>query len=327
VSVGIDPFGTRYVADMGASTVRRIDKGVVSTVMGQPGIAGSVDGPGVGGLLNHPRALTVSPDGNYIYIADTDNDEIRLFNPKGNGIYFGPIITTLAGSAGAQGTADGDSSHARFTAPGGIAMTANYTLYVGDSGTDRVRQLVQGFPALVSSVAGVATSAGTNDGPASTAQFNAPTGVATDSAGNLFIADTGNDIIRRVGTDGIVSTVAGVAGAPGFADGVGSAARFNAPTSLVFDSLGNLFVADTGNHAIRRIAPSYLVSTVIGTGTPGHQNGAGTASQLNSPRGLAFDGSGTLLYVADTGNNVIRVASTKAPTVTAAPPRRRAVMH
>jgi DNA-binding beta-propeller fold protein YncE len=109
-------------------------------------------------------------------------------------------------------------------------------------------------------------------------------------------------------------------------DGIGAVARFDHPTSLAFDSLGNLYVADTGNHAIRRIAPSHLVSTLIGTGAPGHKNGAGTIAMLSAPGGIAFDPSG-LLYIPDIGNNVIRVATTTAPPPSESLPRRRAARH
>jgi uncharacterized repeat protein (TIGR01451 family) len=326
VSLGIDMFGIMWVADMGASTIRRVSKGIVATIAGQPGVTGSTDGPATLTSFNHPHALTVGAGGASVYIADTDNQTIRVLYPTGNGIYFGPIMTSLAGSPGQQGTTDAADEKARFTSPAGIALTPNYTIYVGDTGTDRVRRLSQGSPVNVTSVAGTAVTAGSNDGPANTATFDGPTGVAIDAGGNIFVADTGNDLIRRVGTDGVVTTVAGVSGAAGFVDGIGSAARFDHPTSLAFDPLGNLYVVDTGNHAIRRIAPSHLVTTMIGTGAPGHKNGLGTTALLSSPGGIAFDPSG-VLYIADTGNNVIRVATTTAPVYSAPLPRRRAVAH
>jgi sugar lactone lactonase YvrE len=324
-SIGIDMFGTMWVADMGASTIRRIAKGIVATIAGEPGVTGSEDGPAAAAELNHPRALTVGPGGGTVYIADTDNQLIRVLYPAGNGIYFGPFMATLAGSAGQRGTTDAVADKARFTSPGGVGLSSNYTIYVGDSGTDRIRSLTQ-LSSDVHSVAGTATTAGATDGPANTAQFNGPTGVAVDTAGNVFVADTDNDLIRRIGTDGVVSTVAGAPGTAGFADGIGSAARFDHPTSLAFDALGNLYVADTGNHAIRRIAPSHLVSTMIGTGVPGHKNGAGTTAMLSSPSGIAFDLSGTL-YIADRGNNVIRAATTTPPAPSEPQPRRRAAKH
>lgn len=324
-SLGIDMFGTMWIADMGASTIRRIADGIVTTIAGEPGVTGSIDGIAISAELNHPRALAVGAGGSAVYIADTDNQVIRVLFPSGNGIYFGPYMATLAGSPGQQGTTDAVAEKARFTVPAGVAVTPDYTIYVGDTGTDRIRRLTQ-LSSDVHSVAGTAAAAGTNDGPASTAHFDGPTGVAIDAAGNVFVADTENDVIRRIGADGIVTTVAGVPGTAGFIDGIGSAARFDHPTSLAFDSQGNLYVADTGNHAIRRMAPSHLVSTMIGIGAPGHRNGVGTAAMLSSPGGIAFDPSG-LLYIADTGNNLIRVATTTPPTPAESQPRRRAAKH
>jgi secreted PhoX family phosphatase len=281
-----------FVADMDTSTIRRITRGNVATVAGIPGVTGSNDGTVGNSTLNHPRALAVSAGG-YVYIADTDNHLIRFFFPSGNGVVFGPFLVTLAGSPGVQGTADGMGGSARFSSPGGIAVSMNYTLFVGDTKNDRVRQVGQN---------GVVTSV-------TAPQFRGPTGIALDGEGNIYVADTESNVIRRIGVDGQVASVAGSVGSSGLADGVGATARFNHPTALAFDRLGNLFVVDTGNHAIRRIAPSHLVTTVVAGGT------------LNSPNGIAFDGSGRL-FIADTGNNVIRVAIARSASA-----RRRSAHH
>jgi sugar lactone lactonase YvrE len=323
-SLGVDVYGKMFIADAGASTIRRITPdGTVSTLIGEPGVTGSEDGTGGFGYLNHPRALAVSAGG-YVYIADTDNQAIRILYPTGNGIVFGPFLVTLAGSAGMQGASDGMGAGARFTAPAGIAVTPDYTLFVGDTGTDRIRQLH--LTAVVTSLAGVSGSPGATDGPAATAEFHGPTGVTIDAAGNVYIADTENDVIRRLGADGMVTTIAGSAGVSGFVDGAGNASRFNHPTALALDALGNLYVADTGNHAIRRIAPSHFVTTIIGTGASGHRNGAGVSAQLNGPSGVALDPSGNL-FIADAGNQVIRMATTTAPPAGPAQARRRAIAH
>jgi hypothetical protein len=192
VCLGIDMFGTMWVADMGASTIRRVSKGSVTTIAGQSGVIGSTDGPATLASFNHPHALTVGAGGGSVYIADTDNQTIRVLYPTGNGIYFGPIMTSLAGSPGQQGTTDATADKARFTAPAGIALTPNYTIYVGDTGTDRIRRLSQGSPVNVNSVAGTAATAGSNDGPANTASFNGTTGVAIDADGNNVVTDTVN---------------------------------------------------------------------------------------------------------------------------------------
>jgi sugar lactone lactonase YvrE len=326
VSVGTDIYGNTYVLDRDASTVRGVAaNGDISTVSGITGQTGAVDGTLRGGTMNHPSALTVT-NGGYVYIADTDNQLIRRLYPNGNGIVFGAFLATFAGSAGVIGTADGSGSNATFSSPAGVAVAPDYTLYVADTGEHRIRK-IDGI-SNVSEVAGIASSPGAADGPATSAQFNSPTGLALDSAGNLYVADTGNDTIRRIGNDGNVTTIAGTAGAAGFSDGAGAAARFNHPTSLAFDALGNLYVADSGNNAIRRIAPSHAVTTLIGNGQAGHQNGDGAAAELSNPVGIAFDASGRLL-IADSGNRVLRVAVPGAPAAAPTPParRHRAVSH
>ncbi|HEY5850554.1 MAG TPA: gluconolaconase [Lysobacter sp.] len=146
---------------------------------------------------------------------------------------------------------------------------------------------------------------GTRDGAAAQARFADPYGVARASDGTLFIADAGDsNRIRRIGRDGVVSTVAG--SAEGFVDGAGTAAAFNTPSGLAIDTAGNLYVADTGNHAIRKVSPQGIVSTVAGTGAPGYRDGPGAQAQFNGPIGVAVDKDGRV-YVADTYNDRIRV--------------------
>jgi DNA-binding beta-propeller fold protein YncE len=247
--------------------------------MGNAGQPGAQDGTEGFGTFNHPRALAVTPGG-YVYIADTDNDIVRQFYPNGNGVLFNAFLATLARG---------------FNRPAGITVGANGTVYVTDTGSAMVRKIV-GLDAVVSTVAGRG------------AELNAPAGIAIDSSGNLFVADTNNAVIKKMAADGTVSTFAGSAGQQGMTDGLGVLARFNHPTALAFDVLGNLYVADTGNNAIRRIAPSTLVTTVV-TG-------------LNAPGGIAFDFSGRLL-IADSGNHAIRLAVAAPPAAR----RRRSVQH
>jgi sugar lactone lactonase YvrE len=325
VSLGIDVYGNFYVLDRDASTIRKVAaNGDLSTIIGLTGQTGANDGTGQYATMNHPAAFTVSAGG-YVYIADTGNELIRQFYPTGNGIVFGPFLVSVAGTAGAAGTTDGVANNARFMSPAGIVVTKDYTLYIADTGENRIRKIGSGDNVI--ECAGVAATPGAADGPATSAEFNAPTGLAFDAAGDLYVADTNNNVVRRIGTDGSVTTVAGAPGIAGFADGLSVAARFNHPTGLAFDSLGNLYVADSGNHAIRRIAPSTLVTTVIGNGAAGHANGDGLSAQLNDPTGLAFDGTGRL-FIADSGNRVIRMAVAGTPAIPPPPPgRHRAVAH
>ena len=297
-SIGIDLDGHIYIADPESSTIRKITAdGTVSTAIGVAGQAGATDGTRGFAMLNHPRALAVTAGG-YVYIADTDDDTIRLFYPSGNGVVFSAFLGLYTGSIQLPGTTDGTVGNARFDHPAAITVTPNGTLYVADLGSGLVRR-VQGPTGNVTTVAGKAH------------EFNAPQGIAVDANGNVFVADTDDNVIRMVASDGMVSTFAGAAGQSGFSDGLGALAQFNHPTGIAFDALGNLYVADTGNNAIRRIAPSSLVTTVVAAGI------------LNAPAGLAFDSSGRLL-IADSGNHLIRIATAVAP---ATPSRHRSVAH
>ncbi len=158
----------------------------------------------------------------------------------------------------------------------------------------------------VSTVAGCGV-AGAVDGSGATAEFNYPSGLAVDGAGNVYVADKYNNKIRMIDPVGVVSSYAG-SGLPGSADGNYLTAKFNLPSDVALDTNGNLYVADTGNHKIRKITPAGTVSTLAGTGSPGSQDGTGTSASFNSPSGLALDPAGNI-YIADTGNNLIRKVS------------------
>jgi len=156
---------------------------------------------------------------------------------------------------------------------------------------------------VVSTFAGTGVS-GSADG-LDTATFDSPLGVAVDQAGNVYVADYGNDIIRKITAAGVVSTIAGKAGTPGNKDGLDTAARFNLPESIAVDAAGNLYVADNGNNEIRKITPDGMVITLAGNGAAGKSDGSGASATFNSPFGIATDASGNV-YVADSGNNLIR---------------------
>jgi len=317
-SLGIDGNGRLLVVDSGASTLRIVAfDGSAIVAAGQPDATGSADGPAVFARMNHPRAIAVSAGG-YAFIADSENEIVRQFFPNGNGAYFGPLMTTIAGTAGDSGASDGVGTSARFNGPAGIAVTPTSTIYVADTANHCIRR-TDTVTSNVVTFAGSAGNAGSADGSRGAARFNSPTGLAVDAAGNVFVADSGNHTIRKITPDGTVSTIAGIAGLPGLVDGVGANARFDTPAGLAFDALGNLYVADSGNHTIRRIAPSGFVTTVAG-GFPGHQNGDGAFARFNAPASVAIDAAGRL-FIADRDNHVIRLAT---PVPQPAPQRRRA---
>ncbi|HWJ96502.1 MAG TPA: NHL repeat-containing protein, partial [Telluria sp.] len=183
----------------------------------------------------------------------------------------------------------------------GLAVDADGAVYVADGGdSNRIRKIAR--DGNVSTVAGGAE--GFADGPGSTAAFNTPSAIALDRKGNLYVADTGNHAVRKVARDGAVITLAG-GGQPGFADGQGAAARFNGPVGIAVDEHGTVYLADTYNDRIRRIAPDGTVTTLAGTGKPGLADGPGAAAAFDTPTAIAVAKDGTL-FVADTGNDAIR---------------------
>jgi hypothetical protein len=198
----------------------------------------------------------------------------------------------------------------------GVAVDSSGNVYVADAKNFTIRKIT---PAgVVSTLAGAPFQLGSADGTGSAARFFLPYGVAVDGAGNVYVTDGGNQLIRKITPAGAVSTIAGGVLQSGFADGAGSAARFNTPWGITVDGSGNLFVSDSENHVIRKITASGVVSTVAGVvGVTGAQDGAGAAARFNQPRGLSVDASGNL-FVADHGNSVIRQISPSGVVTTIA---------
>ncbi len=246
--------------------------------------------------LPYPTAITADSAGN-LYAADAATDTIKRID-------LASVVTVFAGTAGQSGSADGTGAAARFNDPSGLVGTTTGELAVSDTGNATLRLITSA--GTVSTLAGSATLRGNTDGPGSAATFSSPRGIAQDTAGTLYVADSLNHTIRKISASGTVSTLAGTAGSSGSSDGVGAAARFNHPTGIEVDTSGNVYVADATNNLIRKIAPDGTVTTLAGlVGVSGTQDGAGADALFNQPGGLALDGSGNL-FVADTGNSTIR---------------------
>ena len=244
--IAVDSAGTIYVADTNNQTIRRISTaGTVSTLAGLAGSIGAADGTGSAARFNYPTGVAVDPAGN-VYVTDTTNNTLRKITPAG-------LVTTLAGSAGNSGTADGTGSSARFNAPYALAVDGAANVFVTDFANNTIRKVTP--LGVVTTVAGVAGVAGSNDGPGSTAHFYYPIGIAVNAAGTLFVTDCYNHTLRRISTDGTVTTLAGVAGSFGHDDGTGSAARFLFPEGLAVTPAGILYLADANNNTIRRAEP------------------------------------------------------------------------
>ncbi len=302
--VAVDAAGNLYVADAFNHRIRRVDpSGTITTIAGTgaEGFGGD-NGPAVQSRLNRPQALAVDAAGN-LYIADTRNHRTRRLDPSGT-------ITTIAGT-GAEGFSgdDGPAIQARLSLPQGVAADAAGNLYIADTGNQRIRRVDPS-----GTITNFAGTEGTGDigdnGPAVQAHLGWPRGLAVDGAGNLFIADTYNDRIRRVDPSGTITTIAG-GGVSLFDfsgdDGPAVQARLNRPFGVAADDAGNLYVADTVNHRVRRVDPSGTITTIAGTGEAGFigDNGPALAAQLNYPIGVALDPLGNL-FIADTFNNRIR---------------------
>ena len=292
----VDSAGNVFVADYGNNTIRKVTAaGVVTTLAGSAGEAGSADGTGSAAQFNSPFSVAVDTAGN-VFVADYGNSTIRKVTAAG-------VVTTLAGSAGSFGSADGTGSAAQFNGPAGVAVDSAGNVFVADNGNNTIRKVTAA--GVVTTLAGSAEDYGSADGTGSMAQFNGPAGVAVDSAGNVFVADNGNNTIRKVTAAGVVTTLAGSAGNFGSGDGTGGAAQFNNPFSVAVDDAGNVFVADYGNNTIRKVTSAGVVTTVGGTaGVTGAADGVGVAAQFNAPAGVAVDSAGNL-YVADSSNNRI----------------------
>jgi streptogramin lyase len=218
-------------------------------------------------------------------VADLGNSTIRKITPSG-------VVTTLAGS-GVTGRTDATGTAARFNGPAGVATDRAGNVYLVDSGNNIIRKIT---PAgAVSTLAGTAGSVGSTDATGTAASFNFPQGVATDSAGNVYVADLSANTIRKITPAGVVTTLAGTAGVSGSTDGTGAAARFDFPVSVATDDAGNVYVADQFNNTIRKVTPAGAVSTVAGVaGQAGFAEGT-LPGLLGKPLGAAV--SGTSLYI------------------------------
>lgn len=322
--VAVDPVGNVFIADSINQVVRKISisTGIVSTVAGVPLAPGYYGdgGQATQAKLNTPVAVAVDGAGN-LYIADQGNNAIRKVNGQSG------VITTVAGggraASGADGLGDGGpATQALLSGPADVALDAAGNLYIADAFHGLIRR-VDAVTGAITTVAGGGYNPGSDgfgDGaPATQAALNNPTGVAVDSTGNLYIADTGHNLVRVVNAvTGVIQAVAGT-GNPGYRGDIGPAvnALLSNPSAVRVDAAGNIYIADAGNSAVRRIqAVSGVIYTVAGTGAGGYfgDGGSPLAANLANPSGIAVDAAGNL-YIADYSNNVVRKITLQAPSL------------
>ena len=290
--MAMDRAGIIYIADQVNLRIRKITpEGNVSLVAGS-GFGGNTNGTGADAGFENPRGIAADAAGN-LYVTDTDNNLIRKITPAG-------MVTTVAGSGPATWQ-DGPGNMATFFLPMGIAVDAAGNLYVGDTYNNCIRKITP--DGIVSTLAGT-NLPGFANGTGATAAFAKPIGLTLDAAGNIYVADMNNHCIRKVTAAGVVTTFAGT-GTAGAADGTIATATFNSPKAINMDVEGNFYIADAGNHIIRKITPGGIVSTLAGSGMAGNTHGVSTAAYFNDPSGLVADTMGNL-YVTDAGNHTIR---------------------
>jgi sugar lactone lactonase YvrE len=295
--VAVDAAGNLYIADVLDNRIREVSKGVITTVAGNgtKGFSGD-NGPATSAQLSLPYSVAVDSGGN-LYIADYINARIRKVS--------GGVISTVAGGGTSGFGDDGPATSSQLYNPVGIAVDSTGNLYIADIGICRVREVSGG---VITTVAGNGRCGfGGENGPATSAQLYQPSGIAADSNGNLYIADSSNNRIRKV-SGGVITTVAGD-GTLSFSgdNGPATGAQLLWPTGVAVDPVGNLYVAD-GNNRIRMVSNG-VITTVAGGGTSGlGDSGPATSTELSASTGVAVDSAGNF-YIADNYNSRIRKVS------------------
>lgn len=302
-SIVVGKYGDIYIADTKNDVIRKIStNGLVSIYAGALNISGNVDGLTLNAKFNKPDGMAIDSR-DVIYVSDSFNQTIRKITPEG-------YVSTIAGVPHQHGYVDGDRATARLDNPSAMALDAIGNLYFIDGAIIRKLSL----NGVVSTIAGKYPTLQhpTNlndtamDGPIDLARFNGLSGIAVDPIGNIYVTDASNATIRKISTTGVISTIAGTARQLGSNDGIGSAAKFYAPAGIALDKLGNIYVADSANHLIRKISQKREVTTIAGSPLQvGNSDGKGTAALFTVPYGITVDVRG-FIYVTDLARNSIR---------------------
>lgn len=305
----VNRLGVIYVADAHNHAIRYITPGGTVGTLAGDGVAGWREGPGAGAQFRFPIGLGLHPSGDLV-VADFGNSVVERV------VTFGlNWMTTVAGSGEVGALNSTNAFKATFNSPNDVAVDVDGTIYVSEFQNHMIRRI--GVDGEVRTLAGK-TTAGYADGIGSGASFNQPSGITLAPDGNLYVTEWGNHRVRQVTKAGVVTTICGT-NVAGLKDGLRSEAWLNIPNGITADHVGNLYITENGNHAIRKIYPNGYVQLVAGTGHPGFANGAGRSAQFNAPGGIALHVDGSLV-VADTLNHRIRRVQVGEPVVEPAEP-------
>ncbi len=303
--VATDMLGNLYIADYQNNVVRKVTPtGLITTFAGTGAAGYSGDGGAASAAALHgPNGIAVDAAGN-VYVSDIYNAVVRKISVAG-------IMSTFAGG-GTTGLGDGGAATAAAMAgPCGIATDASGNIYIADGGNQRIRKV--SASGIISTIAGTGAMGYTGDGgPATAAEVNYPNDLRVDASGNLLIADSYNNVVRKINTAGIISTIAGTGTAGHTGDGgLATAAEMYYPNGIVIDGVGNIYVTEASNSIVRKITPYNVISTFAGNGTSGYGGDgySATLAQMAQPWGIAIDGSNNL-YIADPSNSIVRKVKT-----------------
>jgi len=300
--VAVDKLGNVYIGDNGNHAVLKVATNGVVTLIAGNGSVGFKDGNGTNASFDKASDLVLDARGNIIladsYGNNSGNNAMRKISPSG-------VVTTLAGN-GTAGFKDGIGTNANFSIPNAIDIDKYDNIYAAELSNHAIRKIDTN--GVVTTLAGNGT-AGFKDGIGTNASFRGPLGVAVDLSGNIYVGDTGNNAIRKIDTNGVVTTIAGN-GTAGFKDGIGTNASFNAPNGLRVDKSYNIYVVDTGNNVIRKIDTNGVVTTIAGNGMAGFKDGIGTNATFSQyVRNMTVALSGKMYVVEANPSYCIRLLS------------------
>ena len=306
-AAAFDSYGNLFIADSAWSAIGRLGtNGIINRVAGNGnGLFGGDGGPATNATLHYPGAVALDRNNN-LFIADNANNRVRKVDTNG-------VITTIAGNGTNLYSGDGGPAiNASLSAPGGVAVGADSSVFIADVGNSCIRRVDP--TGVITTIAGGGPTLG-DGGAATNAQLSSPYGITFDAMGNLLIADWGNWRVRKVLTNGVITTVAG-GGVAGLGDGgPATNATLSYPAGVTVDSFGNMFIADNGNQRVRKVDTNGIITTAAGNGTSGYSGDSGpaTSAELKSPWGTAVDGSGNL-FIAE--HDRIREVPAQGPSLT-----------